>query len=168
LTRNYDRFAKSYISQHLHLRIRVLACSRKNPKKKLTSILRMVARDYIKKNLQDATLAQVDELLNEFLSPASAISELRSASKPRFIIMTRKPEFRATKFPERDERMRLPSGRLQKRPFTPKEIRQLYFLHTVPSSSIFMQGSTYLSPRLLSLLNCSQHLPFPPFLIFIY
>jgi hypothetical protein len=96
----------------------------------------MVARDYIKKNLQDATLAQVDELLNEFLSPAFAIAELRSASKPRFISLTRKPEFRATIFPERDERMRLPSGRLQKRPFTPKEIRQLYFLHTVPSSSI--------------------------------
>lgn len=131
LARNFDRLSKAFVSSHPHLRIRVLACSRKTPQKLVRLILRKVLRDEVIKRLQGATLAEVDELLDEFLMPASAIAELRATSKPRFITMTRKPEFRAKQFPERDARPRDPHGRLVKRRFSPFEVDRLYFLREV-------------------------------------
>ena len=96
------------------------------------TVVRRVVRDEITKHLKDATVVRVDELLDEFLMPTSAIAELRSTSKPGFSSLTRRPQFRAVQFPERDARPRDPNGRLQKRPFSDYETFQLYFFHEVP------------------------------------
>jgi hypothetical protein len=127
--RNIGRFYTSFIKRCPHLRIRLLACVRKNPEKELRTLRRAIVHDEIVRRLQGATLVEVDALLDEFLSLAPAIPELRSKSKPTFKSLRIKPEFKAKQFPERNARPRRPNGWLKKLPFTPFELDRLYFLY---------------------------------------
>src|SRR5438445_10327862 len=82
--RNLNRLFTSLVEDEPILRIKLLILRRKFPKLRSLSLVRMAARAWLKEQLRDASLGEVDNLLRTFIAPAQKIREVHSFEKPLF------------------------------------------------------------------------------------